>query len=246
VSHLGGMSISQGAFGATFGGSFVAIASGLISNASEGAPSSAALVVALAGLMTASGGLVTAIGSQVIALVKIWVDQRRQDREAKMERHNLANRLNAANLEIKDLSEVLEQDRRRIEEQNLLVMNLSKAHGVNRGRIEDQQASIMNLSEAQGANRGRIEDLQLLLLNLAKFIAENRGRFEDDHLLLKNLTEIIEGIKMAQGDQPPETPPPDHDPRSADPDGPTSESGRVAGSPVRTADPTNTEVGPTK
>ncbi|MGE5754264.1 MAG: hypothetical protein ACM35G_00905 [Planctomycetaceae bacterium] len=141
------MTIGHVAAHLTFGGSITAMVSGLVALATEQSPSAGAQIVGMAGLVTALGGLVTALGNQVITVLKIFVEERRQDREAKLARHDLNNRLNAANLEIQNLSEVIEENRRRIEDQHQLIMSLARGHGVNRGRIEDQQLSIANLSE---------------------------------------------------------------------------------------------------
>ena len=80
----GGMTIGHVAAHLTFGGSISAMVSGLVSLATEQFPSAGAQIVGMAGLVTALGGLVTALGNQVITVLKIFVEQRRQDREARL------------------------------------------------------------------------------------------------------------------------------------------------------------------
>jgi hypothetical protein len=57
----------------------------------------------LIAIITAIGGLITAIGAQFGPMFRLWIDNLREERAARMERHELANKLHLAGLEIESL-----------------------------------------------------------------------------------------------------------------------------------------------
>jgi len=87
------------------GGSLIAFMGGLLVAVVEGAQGARA--TALAGLVVALAGLVTAFGGVMVPLFKLWLQERENDRQAKLKRHDFANHLNAANIQIVELSDRL-------------------------------------------------------------------------------------------------------------------------------------------
>ncbi len=73
-------------------------------------------LTAIASLVVAAGGLISTLGSQLTGFMKVYWEQKQEDRRAKQERHDLANKLQSAYTEIDSLKEALEQTHAGIEQ----------------------------------------------------------------------------------------------------------------------------------
>lgn len=66
------------------------------------APADANTVI-VTGVVTSLTALVTAIGAQVFPIIKLWFENRSAERQARWERHDLRNQLQAAKFELTQL-----------------------------------------------------------------------------------------------------------------------------------------------
>jgi hypothetical protein len=95
--------------------------------------------VGQAGLVVGVAGLVTALGAVLVPLARIWSENRAADRRSKEERHELANGLHVAKLEI-------ELNRREIAEAHKREEQLHEAIGEYRKWMSELSAKVPGLS----------------------------------------------------------------------------------------------------
>lgn len=86
----------------------------------------ATLVVAYGGLVTAFGGVMASIGAQIVALMKLWIESKAEDRRAALERHDLANKLQISSLKIAFQEQQLQENHARILAQNKKIADLEE------------------------------------------------------------------------------------------------------------------------
>lgn len=110
----------------------------------------------MAGLIVALAGLATAIGAQVQPLFKIYLEERREDRQAAEARHDLANKLQVANIEIQLLKINHEEMVKTVDyNRNLIVLMLhrydppSEAHPDPAKEYQDARDSVAKREDAK-------------------------------------------------------------------------------------------------
>lgn len=96
-------------------GSVLATIGGVASRILGTSHPDAALLLAWGGLLTAFGGMIASVGSQVVAFTKIWSEGQLASTKASMERHDLANKLQIANLRILEQENSIAEYRSRID-----------------------------------------------------------------------------------------------------------------------------------
>lgn len=132
--------------GLTYGGSATAVSSGLgtMIFAQITTPSAETTAASTAGLLVAIAGLAAAIGPQLQAALKVYLEERRAERVAKLERHDLANRLQEALLRIALLQDQISANTVTIDYNRSLVQGLAKSVHVDLPRRPLTDAEIDN------------------------------------------------------------------------------------------------------
>ena len=190
-------------------GSLVASVGGLLANYLGGNWGNAAFIVSIGGLITAIGGLIASIGNQVVAVLKIYSDQEKSEREAKLARHDMANHLQEAKLRIEELKAVLAENQARIDDQHFLIMNLSQMSRSNRTEIKALElGQAENHQKIDDINRVGSESVEVLAVAasgtkelvagaVVPKVEEANTRLEDLRSLIEIQHREIESLKVA-------------------------------------------------
>jgi hypothetical protein len=105
-------------------------------------PNWSPFLLGLAGLVTAVGGILIGF---CLPVLRIWVDERRADRAARIERHDLNNRINQLTIENERAKLERETMRLKIENDALRIGNLNEENAVLKRRQDTHSEVIEKL-----------------------------------------------------------------------------------------------------